>query len=78
MTATCGGLGQRIDRDTRAREREGLLRLCLEALGERREQPSAQPTRGLAFGDAPLVVAKALWQIEPLQELAAEERRHRA
>jgi len=61
------GLGERIDLHARAGVGQCLLGAAREPLDERLQDCAAQAPRSLPFGDAPLVVAVALRQIEPFE-----------
>ncbi len=71
---------ERIERDPRACVRENVRSIASargEARDQRRQHGDAEPARGLALGAQPFVVAIAIRQIEPFEQLAAHERRDR-
>ena len=68
-----GGLRERVDRHARSRVHESRLGRSGEALDESRKDRDTEGPGALALGDAPLVVAIAIGQVEAGQEFAAKQ-----
>ncbi len=67
-------LGEGIDGHACPRVPQGVFGHRGQTLHQGRQDRRAHPSRGLALGDAPLVEAVALGQIEAFEQLASEHR----